>query len=280
MSNNKIEKHPCFSEEAHSKFARIHLPVASLCTIGCKYCIRAINKVQNRPGVASKILSPLQALNRVRRIIDHYPLTVVGIAGPGDPLANKETFETFELIDKEFPELMKCLSTNGLLLLDYIDVLKKLKLTTLTVTVNAVSPLIAMQIYDFVIFGQKTYRGIQAAKILLERQLAGIKEAVKAKINTKINTVLIPQINMKEITLIAKKYGSIGVKIMNIMPLISIYRMASKRAPNCEELRTARDKCEKYILQFRHCKQCRADAVGVPGTERKDTLIPTEHFHF
>lgn len=29
---------------------------------------------------------------------------MVGIAGPGDPLANQETFETFRLIGEEFPQ--------------------------------------------------------------------------------------------------------------------------------------------------------------------------------
>ena len=30
-------------------------------------------------------------------------IKVIGIAGPGDPLANEETFETFGMVKKEFP---------------------------------------------------------------------------------------------------------------------------------------------------------------------------------
>lgn len=281
MTNKvKIKKHPCFSEGAHFKFARMHLPVAPLCNIGCKYCIRSINKVENRPGVASKILSPKDALQRVRKAIKTLPLTVLGIAGPGDPLANEATFKTFHLIDREFPKLMKCLSTNGLLLLDYISLLKKLRLSTLTVTVNAILPKTLEQIYDFIILDGMTYKGFEGAKILLERQIAGIREAIKSGITTKINTVFIPEINLKEIPKIAKLYGSIGAKMMNIMPLIPIYKMASKRAPTCEELRRIREKCERYIEQFRRCKQCRADALGIPGLERRDFSMPTEYFHF
>ena len=276
----KIAKHPCFSKKAHLKFARIHLPVAPLCNIGCKYCIRAINKVENRPGVASRIITPKQALERVRQAVKLYPLTVVGIAGPGDALANKETFQTFELIDKEFPRLMKCISTNGLLLPDYVDRLKKLKISTLTVTVNAVTPKVAAKIYDFVILDGKSYKGLKAAEILVSRQKQGIKKAILAGITTKINTVLIPQINMKEIPKIAKFYSGLGADIMNIMPLIPIHRMAAKKPPTCEQLGMIRDKSEKYIKQFRHCKQCRADAVGVPGFERKVLSCPTEYFHF
>jgi nitrogen fixation protein NifB len=230
--------------------------------------------------VASRIISPQEALSKVRKAMRIFPLTVVGIAGPGDPLANQETFETLQLIDKEFPKLMKCISTNGLLLLDYIDLLKKLRLATLTVTVNAVEPKTAAKIYDFIFFNGKTYKGLEAAKILLKRQTKGIKEAIRRGIPTKINTVLIPQVNMQEIAQIAKLYGVMGAKIMNIIPLIPIHRLALKRAPTCEELRKIRDKSQRYIEQFRRCKQCRADALGIPGLERKDFSSPTEYFHF
>jgi len=272
--------HPCFSEAAHLKFARIHLPVAPLCNIGCKYCIRALNKVENRPGVASAILSPEEALQRVRAAKAELPLTVVGIAGPGDALANPETFATFALVEREFPELMKCASTNGLALVDYVEELKRLRLTTLTVTVNAVKPETAVNFYDFVVLGGKRSKGLEAARILLERQKRGIVAAVAAGLTVKINTVLVPGLNDAEIPEIAEQFGAAGVQLMNIMPLIPLHRMAKHRAPNCDELRSARDASEKYLPQFRHCKQCRADAVGIPGLDRKDHTCPTEYFHF
>jgi nitrogen fixation protein NifB len=60
-------------------------------------------------------------------------IKVVGIAGPGDPLANDETFEAFLLIKAEFPHLIKCLSTNGLLLPEKIELLQQIGLKSLTV---------------------------------------------------------------------------------------------------------------------------------------------------
>jgi nitrogen fixation protein NifB len=39
----------------------------------------------------------------------------------------------------------------------------------------------------------------------------------------------------------------------------------------------ARGIAERYIPQFRLCRQCRADACGVPGLESKK--IGTEYFH-
>ncbi len=66
-------------------------------------------------------------------------MKVVGIAGPGDPLANPKTFETFELVKKEFPEMHLCLSTNGLLLTEHLDRLVNLGVHSVTVTINALT---------------------------------------------------------------------------------------------------------------------------------------------
>jgi nitrogen fixation protein NifB len=96
-----------------------------------------------------------------------------------------------------------------------------------------------------------------------------VKLAVQAGIHTKINCVLIPNINTKEIPEIAKYYASINAHIMNIMPLIPLHKMAKLPPPTCEELNETRNQCEEYIKQFRYCKQCRADAVGVPGLEKQ-----------
>ncbi len=92
-----LKRHPCFSAEAHHKFGRIHLPVAPFCNIKCGYCDRKYNCVnESRPGVSSIVVSPEEAINRVREIFDRgQNISVIGVAGPGDPLANNSTFEFF-----------------------------------------------------------------------------------------------------------------------------------------------------------------------------------------
>lgn len=101
------------------------------------------------------------------------------------------------------------------------------------------------------------------AAFLIQKQLQGISEAVKAGMNIKINSVLIPEVNLKEMVPLAQTYASLGAKVMNIMPLIPLYKMKDRRAPSCEELREVRDACGKYIKQFYFCEQCRADVVDV-----------------
>ncbi|MDR2825722.1 MAG: radical SAM protein, partial [Deltaproteobacteria bacterium] len=95
------EKHPCFSCTAHHKYARLHLPIAPKCNIQCNYCNRKFDCVnESRPGVTSELLNPDEALEKflwVRQKIAE--LSVVGIAGPGEALANWEaTRESLEKI--------------------------------------------------------------------------------------------------------------------------------------------------------------------------------------
>ncbi|MGC8935900.1 MAG: nitrogenase molybdenum-iron cofactor biosynthesis protein, partial [Candidatus Methanomethylicaceae archaeon] len=108
--------HPCFGVKAHYKVARIHLPVAPRCNIQCNYCIRSINKCENRPGVSACILNAEGAIKRLEAEIKSVQnLRVVGIAGPGESLENSSTFETISLVREKWPGLIVCLSSNGLL---------------------------------------------------------------------------------------------------------------------------------------------------------------------
>ena len=270
----KIQEHPCFSKKAAHFFGRMHLAVAPKCNIQCNYCIRKFDCVnESRPGVTSKVLTPQEALERVREVLErvHY-IKVVAVAGPGEPLYNEETFETFRLMKDEFPRLMRCMSTNGLLLPDRIDDIEELGIGTLTVTLNAVDPAIGRDIYSFVNYHGKIYRGEEGAEILLRNQLEGIREAVKRKILVKVNTVLIPTVNDKHIVDIAEKIGEMGVYMQNIMPLIPQFKFAHIAPPTPQEKKEMQDKCSEYLMQMTHCRQCRADAIGKLGKDIQERL--------
>ena len=95
-----ILRHPCFNDAARHRFARIHLPVAPRCNIQCNFCNRKYDCInESRPGVTSSVLTPQQALAYLNNVVAKRPeITVVGIAGPGDPFANPvETMETLRL---------------------------------------------------------------------------------------------------------------------------------------------------------------------------------------
>jgi nitrogen fixation protein NifB len=276
----KIEKHPCYCKDAHDKFARIHLPVAPACNIQCNYCNRKYDcSNESRPGVTSGVLSPEQALEKVimiKQTMDN--LSVVGIAGPGDALANPaSTFQTLRLLKALDSELIPCISTNGLNLPDHIDEIAELGISHVTVTLNAVDPDIGAQIYRWIHHEGVTYSGVQAAEILLARQLAGIRTLVDRGILVKINTVLIPGINDEHITEVAKKIKELGVFIHNIIPLMSRPEYGTKFAkdgvpePDIQMIAKARFNCAEIMGGFnnvmQHCRQCRADAIGKLGED-------------
>lgn len=265
----KISEHPCYSEKACHAFGRCHLPVAPDCNIQCNYCIRDFDCVnESRPGVTSKVLTPEEGLDLVRNVVKEYPyVKVIGIAGPGEPLANPETFEALRLVHEEFPHLIMCISTNGLMLPESIEALAKYDVGNVTVTLNAVDPAIGEKIYSWVEYDGKKYHGREAAELLLSQQMKGIEMAVAKKMFVKINTVYIPGINDEHIPEIAKKVGEMGAFTFNVIPLIPQYKFAGITPPTSKEKREMQDKCAPFIKQMRHCARCRADAIGKLGQD-------------
>lgn len=268
--NNIMNAHPCFSKEAHHKFGRIHLPVAPNCNIQCRYCIRKYDCAnESRPGITSKVLSPSEALERVRAVVDRNDnISVIGIAGPGDPLANETTFETLRAVHKEFPDLILCVSTNGLYLPDRLDELVKAGVKSLTITINAVTPGMAEKIYSWASYKGKKYMGRDAAVVIVNSQWRGLSNAIDAGLIVKVNTVFIPGVNDAEISLIAWHAGERGADIMNIMPLIPQAEFEGRERPSQEMISKKRAECGKHLPQMTHCRQCRADACGILGEDK------------
>ena len=276
-TKERIAKHPCYSEEAHHHYARMHVAVAPACNIQCNYCNRKYDCAnESRPGVVSELLSPEEAAQKVLVVAGKIPqMTVLGIAGPGDPLANPDkTFKTFELINSQAPDIKLCLSTNGLMLPDYVDRIKELNVDHVTITINMVDPEIGAKIYPWVHYKRKRYRGIEAARILHERQMEGLELLREADILCKVNSVLIPGVNDHHLPEVNKAIRERGAFIHNIMPLISApehgthFGLNGQRGPTSKELKEVQDKCSGNMKMMRHCRQCRADAVGLLGEDR------------
>ncbi|QFS43340.1 nifB, nitrogen fixation protein NifB [Nostoc sphaeroides CCNUC1] len=273
----RIAKHPCYSEDAHHHYARMHVAVAPACNIQCNYCNRKYDCAnESRPGVVSELLTPEQAAHKALIIGGKIPqMTVVGIAGPGDPLANPEkTFRTFELIAEQAPDIKLCLSTNGLMLPDYIDRIKQLNIDHVTITINMVDPEIGAKIYPWVHYRRKRYRGLEGARILHERQMEGLQALKDADILCKVNSVMIPGINDHHLVEVNRVIREKGAFLHNIMPLISApehgthFGLIGQRGPTPKELKEVQDNCSGNMKMMRHCRQCRADAVGLLGEDR------------
>ena len=270
-------RHPCFNVGVKGECGRVHLPVAPKCNILCNYCNRKFDCVnESRPGVTSAVLTPRQALSYLEQVLAAEPrITVVGIAGPGDPFANpKETMETIRLIRERFPSLLICLATNGLALPPYVQELVDLKVSHVTVTVNAIDPEIGKKIYSWVRDGKKLYRGLAAAELMLERQLAGIAALKAGGVTVKVNTIVIPGINDHHVPEVARKMASMGVDILNCMAVYPNAEtpFAEVPEPSPEKMAAIQKDAAAFLPQMRHCTRCRADAVGLLEADRSDEL--------
>ncbi|NTW67764.1 MAG: nitrogenase cofactor biosynthesis protein NifB [Nitrospirae bacterium] len=269
-SSDILKTHPCFSAQAHETFGRIHLAVAPACNIQCRYCERKYDCAnESRPGVSSTVLDPAEAVERVEAFIERNDrVSVVGIAGPGDPLANASTFETLTAIHRKFPDLTLCVSTNGLLLAERLGDLVRAGVRSVTVTINAVSPQTAERVYEWVLYRGKKLTGIQAAETLVRNQWQGLINAIEAGLLVKVNSVYIPGVNDSELIRIAKLAGSFGADIMNVLPLIPQAQFKQLSRPSYDMLHTKRDELRPFIKQMSHCRQCRADACGTLGEDK------------
>ena len=276
---DKIHNHPCYSEGAHHHYARIHVAVAPACNIQCNYCNRKYDcSNESRPGVTSERLTPEESAKKVMYVGGEVQrLSVLGIAGPGDALANpKKTFETFRLVRDKAPDLKLCLSTNGLELPAFVDEMVKYNIDHITVTINSVDETgeIGSKIYPWIFYNNKRIYGKEAARILLERQLEGMKKCVENGILIKANSVLIPGINDKHLPEVSKKLKEIGVFLHNIMPIISepehgtAFGLSGVPSATDQEQMAVQEACGMDMKLMQHCRQCRADAVGLIGEDR------------
>ncbi|MBF0295119.1 MAG: nitrogenase cofactor biosynthesis protein NifB [Magnetococcales bacterium] len=278
-----VEEHPCYSEGASHRYARMHLAVAPACNMQCRYCNRKFDCAnESRPGVVSGVLAPAQALERAGEAMGRLPnLRVIGFAGPGDPLANRErVFATCKPVRKRFPDVHLCLSTNGLHLPEAVDGIVGHGIRHVTITLNALDPEVGAEIYSWIFWRKKRRRGVEAARILLEQQLAGMSALLARGVLVKVNTVLIPGINAGQVSEINRLVSDAGVFSHNVMPLISApehgtyYGVMGIPGPSEAELQQVRGLCQGSARLMTHCRQCRADAAGLLGMDRHNELLP------
>lgn len=272
----KTKTHPCFNAKAHD-YARMHLPVAPKCNIQCNYCSRKFDcSNESRPGVTSDVLEPKEALMKYKEVKkQHETLSVVGIAGPGDALANwDKTKESLQLIREYDEDVTFCLSTNGLKLDKYADELIELGVSHITITINTIYPEVAAKIYRHVRYNGEKHFGLEAATLLLKKQWEAVEYLADKDVLTKVNIVYMKGINDDHIEDIVKQAEALGASVTNIMAHIPVADTPFSVLERAEmkEVIDVRKKCSDILPQMMHCNQCRADAVGKLGGCRNEAV--------
>ena len=272
-----LSAHPCFDNAARLKYARVHLPVAPACNVQCNFCDRRFDCAnESRPGVTSVLLDPAQAARYVDEIVENDPsIRVVGIAGPGDPLAQAtKTLETLRLVRERHPEVLLCVATNGLELPEHVEALAELRVSHVTVTLCAVDPAIGGKIYAWVRDGKVFLKGRDAGERILQSQRAGISALVKAGVLVKINSIVVPGVNDHHIVDVAREAAALGAARFNCLPMrpVPTTPFGDIEEPSKDAIHALRTLCGQHVPQMEHCSRCRADAVGrighVPSEEQ------------
>ncbi|MBI5132701.1 MAG: radical SAM protein [Rhodopseudomonas palustris] len=251
------------SAQTTAPITRLHLPVSPACNIDCAFCAQAFDRHDHHADQASRLLTPTQAIELVARARAlSSTLSVVGVAGPGEPLATHHALDTLAKVHERWPDLALCLSTNGLMLPEQVDQIAASGITTLTVTVNAVDPAIQARITPTIAWRHRRLDGTAAAKRLIRNQIDGIAQASARGIVVKVDTVLIPTVNEDHIGDIAERVAYAGAHLIHIIPLVPQHRFAHLPAPGLMKRYVARADAERYLRVSNHCQQCAADASG------------------
>ncbi|MDY6836169.1 MAG: radical SAM protein [Chloroflexota bacterium] len=273
-----IEQHPCFNDKVRHTFGRVHLPVAPRCNVQCNFCNRQYDCInESRPGVTSGLLSPDQALLYLDAVMKKEGnISVVGIAGPGDPFANsKETMEILTKVRQAYSQMLLCVATNGLGIGPHIDELADLKVSHVTITINAVNPQISEKIYAWIRYNKRVINPQKGAHILLEHQLDAITRLKEIGVAVKVNSIILPGINDHHIPEVAQKMGAMGVDILNVVPHYPNEGSAFSNIPEPSRdlVESIRNAAAEFLPQMSHCTRCRADAVGLLGEELSSDLV-------
>jgi len=244
----------------------------------CNYCSRDYDCLnESRPGVLSTILTPLQAADYLDRVLERIGnIEVVGIAGPGDPFANaSETLETLRIVRERHPDRILCLATNGLEVVGHADDLARLNVSHVTITVNAVDPQVGENIYAWARVDRRIYRGVDAARTIIEKQRQGIEALKERGMVVKVNTVVIGGINDTHVVEIAQSMSAMGVDILNCIPLYHVAGTPLEHVPpvGSDEMESIRREAGAYLPQMSHCSRCRADAAGLIGEDQSAEIV-------
>ncbi len=152
----------------------------------------------------------------------------------------------------------------------YANELIELGVSHVTITINAIDTKVGAKIYRYVSYLGNKLKGEEAARILRDNQLSGLKYLSSKGVVCKVNIVMIKGVNEEHIPSVVKKVKECGAFMTNIMQLIPAPNSAFEHMPlvSNAELNDMRKKCEVDLKQMYHCRQCRADAIGRLDNDR------------
>ncbi|MCJ2163479.1 MULTISPECIES: radical SAM protein [unclassified Pseudodesulfovibrio] len=269
MSSNFIASasHPCFGMTARKTVGRLHLPVAPRANTRSRFSDTA----NSRPA-----MMPEDAVTWLDHVIRQgKPVSMVGITGPGDPLADPEpSLRTLRMVRERYPEISLCLTTVGLNGARYAVELAEIGLSHITVLVDAVDPEVAEKLYAWIRPSTRTMPLKEAARLLVSEQAAAITAFKKAGLTVKINTTVYAGYNAGHVEAVAASMANLGADIMAVVP----YRLTRESEENpvesgIEMLATVRDRAARHMDLMPAWNECGEHLVGLETPSKPDASV-------
>ncbi|BCS88015.1 radical SAM protein [Pseudodesulfovibrio sediminis] len=259
------QSHPCFGMTSRQTVGRLHLPVAPRAHARTKFA--GLGK--NQPAIM-----PEEALNWLNHVVaQEKPISIVGITGPGDPLAAPEaTLRTLKMVRESHPDISLCLTTLGLSGAEHAEELAALGLSHVTILVDAVDPEIAEKIYAWIRPATKNMPLPEAAKLLMNEQAKSVTAFKNAGITVKVNTTVYPGINAGHVEKVAATMATLGADIMAVVPY---WPEEEDSSPDMELLATVRDRAAQHIELMPAWTECGDGLVGLDRPDKCDESICT-----
>ncbi|WP_419785456.1 radical SAM protein [Pseudodesulfovibrio sp.] len=264
------ESHPCFGLTSRSKIGRLHLPVAPRANVRIKF---------EPTKKAPPAMVPEEALSWLENTLatEGANVGIVGITGPGDPMATPDiTIRTLELVRERYPEISLCLTTAGIGVDRYAETFAKLKISHVTLLVEAVDPEVVQRLYAWVRPSTKTMPLAAASHILVEEQTKAVKALKAAGVSVKVNTTVYPGYNDDHVETIAMTMAELGADIMAVVPFWPDKDNDEfPTTPDMDLLASVRDKVAGHINLMPSWEECGEANVGLEQRGSEGDAVPT-----
>lgn len=255
---------PCFNGSTYRDSSVLHLPVAP----------RANSKLRfSSAPAAIQALTPIDALACLQETLEQNPLpSMIGITGPGDPLATPDTtLLTLEMVRERYPSIPLCLTTNGIGGEEVAKELAGIGLSHITIQIDAVRPEVAEKLYLWVRPGTKTVPLPAACRVLMEEQTRSIKAFKREGLTVKVNTTIFAGLNAGHVEEIAKHVAVLGADIMNVVPCSASDNGSDNDndthcPPGLEIMTMVRDRAARHIKLMPPMEQCGETSVALTVT--------------
>ncbi|THB66576.1 MAG: radical SAM protein [Desulfovibrio sp.] len=265
--------HPCFGAGAHTLVGRAHLPVASRDYARMRF---------TGPAPAREALSPQAAFAWLKdQLNGNTPISVVGVTGPGDPMADPEaTFTTLGLVRQAYPDITLCLTTLGMGLAAHAERLAELGVDHATLLMDSMDPAIVEQLFAWIRPAKHTLPLPEAAQLLVKDQAEAITALSEAGVTVKVNTTVYPGINTEHIEGLAKRVADLGATVMRLSPCSGSVETSGELdcpsapcPPDPALMAELRELASKHIELMPEREGCGQDLVGFDVLEPLSTAI-------